>query len=273
MTAHNISRTTLLAVLVATIAALVGRSWLQVQLIQDGMQALVASDVSYLVVPPILLLLLFPLWKGEKRFIADQFRVRDLSWRLVLSAIAIGLLVRLAWWCQLIAGVSFGVYSSSDPGAILGPVFSFQCGSAGVVALGFFVMAFLVPVIEEIVHRGYVQTAFRVHGRVTSIVLSALIFMLFHRYGSWPTIFFSGLIMGAQYWLTRSLWESLISHMVINGLIQIDWRCFAGHWNPHADSTPILLPGFLALSVLLLCLAALVFALKKIATGVSQTPR
>ena len=273
MAAHTISRTTIAAVLVATIAALVGRAWLQIRLIQDGAQPLVAADISYLVVPPILILLLFPLWRSEKTFLISQFDRKKLTWKLALSAIAIGVLVRLLWWSQLIAGVSFGIYTSSDPNAIVGPTLSFQCASPTIVLLGFIVMAILVPLIEEIVHRGYFQTALRHRGAIVSVLLSALVFAIFHKLASWPFAFLAGVIFGTQYWVTRSLWSSLISHATINGLIQVDWRCLSGQWNPRADELPLLLPGVTAVLVLVSSLLLLFFLIHKMATEARNSPR
>lgn len=273
MAAQNISQRTIVAVLVATIAALVARSWLQVRLIQDGMQSLVAADLSYLVVPPILIVLLFPLWRSEKAFLLNQFSRKNFTLKLALSAIAIGVLIRLTWWSQLISGVSFGIYTSSDPNAIVGPTLSFQCASPSIVLLGFIVMAILVPLIEEIVHRGYIQTALRHRGAVVSILLSALIFAIFHKLGSWPFAFSAGIAFGAQYWVTRSLWSPLLSHATVNGLIQVDWRCLSGQWNPRADELPLLVPGVTAVFVLVSSLTLLVFLLHRMATEARNSPR
>jgi membrane protease YdiL (CAAX protease family) len=273
MAAHIFSRTTLAAVLVATLAALTGRSWLQIQLTQGGMESQVAADLSYLVVPPILVLLLFPLWRSEKIFLKNPFRRQDLSWQLVRNAIAIGILIRLLWWSQLIAGASFGIYTSPEPEAVVGPIISFQCSSPGIVILGFFVMAILVPLIEEIVNRGYIQTAFRHRGFVVAVVMSSLIFALFHRFSSWPSVFIIGLILGAQYFFTRSLWMSLISHATVNGLIQIDWRCLSVIWNPSSDGLPLLEPGAAALGVMIMSLAILAILLRRLATGTKTSPR
>lgn len=273
MVAHKISRTTLVAVVIATFAALVARAWLEVQLVQAGMQSLVAADLSYLVVPPILVLLLFPLWRTEKNFLSSQFSRKNLTWRLVLTAVAIGVLIRLMWWSQLIAGVSFGIYAHSDPDAIVGPVFSFQCASPSVVFLGFIVMAVLVPLIEEIVHRGYVQTALRHRGFAIAIAISSMVFALFHPFESWSYVFLIGIVLGTQYWFTRSLWSSLITHATINGLIQIDWRCLSGQWNPRPDDLPILLPGLTAIFVLVGSLLLLFLLLHRMATEARISPR
>lgn len=273
MAAHTISRTTLVAVLVAIFAALIARSWLQIQLTAGGMQKLVAADLSYLVVPPVLILLLFPLWRSEKAFLAKQFSRTDLTWKLALTAVAIGVLIRLLWWSQLIAGVSFGVYASSDPEAVVGPIISFQCGSPGVVLLGFLVMTMIVPLIEEIVHRGYVQTAMQHRGIVLAILTSAFVFAFFHKMTSWPFAFLAGVVLGMQYWATRSLWSSLISHAVINGLAQIDWRCMSGQWNPRQSDLPILVPGLVTTTIGIVCLTALMILLRQMFTGAPKTLR
>lgn len=273
MAAHTISRTTLVAVLVATTAALTARAWLQIHLIQGGMQSPVAADLSYLVVPPVLILLLFPLWRTEKAFLANQFRRKDLTWKLALTAIAIGVLIRLLWWSQLIAGASFGVYTSPDPDAIVGPIISFQCGSPGIVFLGLFVMAILVPLIEETINRGYVQTALRHRGFVIAVVISSIVFALFHRFSSWPSVFLAGLILGSEYFLTRSLWMSLISHATVNGLIQIDWRCLSIIWNPSSDELPLLATGTAALALMTASLLILAILLRRLATGTNESPR
>ncbi len=265
MDEHTISRTTVVAVLVATVAALFARSWLQIELLHDGMNPRLAKDLSYLVVPPILLFLLFPLWPSQKQFLRDQFRFSDLGWPLVMRAFAIGVLIRLLWWSQLIAGSSFGFYVSTDPNSIVGPVFSFQCASPEIVLVGFVVMVFLVPLIEEIINRGFIQTSLNHRRLVTAIVISSAVFTVFHQMDGWPIVFFAGLVFGMQYGVTQSLWSSLVTHATVNGLIQIDWLCLSGHWNPIASDRPVLLPGILAITVFTTCLLALITLLFKMA--------
>ncbi len=273
MAVQQISRTTIVALLVATTAALVARSWLQIKLLQDGMPQPVAADISYLVVPAVLILLLFPLWRNEKSFLKDQFRAEDLTVQLALQALAVGLLIRILWWCQLVADVSFGITSSAEADAIVGPVFVFQCASPGVVFLGFLVMTVLVPIIEEITHRGYIQTALHHRGGFIAVLISALAFAVFHKLTSWPFAFFAGIVFGVQYWATRSLWSSLISHATINGLIQLDWRCLNGQWNPQSADLPLLLPGITAVLTFVVCLTVLVRLLLVMLTGAASTPR
>lgn len=273
MTARRIPTRTLVAVLLATIAGLVARTVIQGQFTKAGISPDIAADVSYLIVPVVLALLLFPLWRTERSFLAKQFHRADLSYRVVVNAIVIGFIMRFIWWSQLIAGVSFGIYYSADPDAIVGPVFSFRCAAPDILVLGFVVMAILVPVIEEVVHRGYFLTAFRQRGFFVSILISALIFAVLHRVASLPYVFLAGLVLGTQYWITRSLWSSVLTHATMNGLVQIDWRCMSGQWNPQAADIPVVIPGVLALVTLAGCLLTLYVLLRKMATGAHETPR
>ena len=273
MVVKQISRTTLVAVVIATVAALIARSWLQLQLIHDGMNSALAADVSYLVVPPILVMLLFPLWRSERAFLCAQFRRKDATFTLVLNAIAIGVLIRLCWWAQLIAGVSLGIYQSDDPTALVGPTFSFQCASPAIVALGFLVVAVLTPVIEETVHRAYILTALRRRGSLVAILVSALIFAVCHRQSSWAFAIFAGIIFGVQYWSTKALWASIISHATVNAMSLIDWRCLRGSWNPPTSEIPIVVPAAAALLVLTGGIVAIVVLLRKNVTEAKLSPR
>ena len=268
----TISRTTLIAVLVAMTAALVARSVLQVQLLNDGVQRYLAADISYLLVPVVMACLLFPLWRTERPFLAAQFQLSDLSGRIVVRALTIGLLIRIIWWCQLVAGTSFGIYQSTESAAVVGPVFSFQCAAPAVVALGVLVMAVLTPAIEETVYRGYVLSALQRRGFLVSVIVSALVFAVFHRLGSWPFAFFAGLVLGTQYWSAESLWPSLITHATVNGLILIDWRCLSGQWNPRLEDLPVLQPGLTAMVIGIASLGVLFVMLRKMATG-AHRPR
>lgn len=273
MTEHRITARTLLAILVATFAGLVARELIRVRLIAADFSPQLSANLSYLVVPVVLMLVLFPLWDSEKTYLAAQFRRAHISWRIALSAIAIGLLMRLTWWCQAVAGISFGYYQdvSSPPTNVV--VFSFECPAPAAVLLGLVVMTLLVPIIEEVTHRAYVMGALARYGAAVSVSFSALIFMLLHKFAGWPFVFLAGLILGAQYWCTRSLWSSIISHATLNGLIQFDWYCLNTRWNPASSELPLWPTGLSASAVLILCVAMIVLLLRKLATGAHDAPR
>lgn len=244
-------------------AALIFRAWLQIALLEAGFRRDLAADLSYLLVPPVLLFLLFPVWRQQSVFIAKLFERRAVTVRLIFRAIAIGCLLRLAAWSELIAGVSFGWYRNPDSTAIIGPIFTFDCPAPHAVLLGIVVMVILVPVVEETIHRGLLQTWLYKRGAVFAIAVSSLTFMLVHRPSSWAFVFVAGIVFGIQYWQTASLWSSVITHSTINGLIQLDWRCIRGHWNPPATDTPLWSSGIVSLCLLLLALLSIGFLLGK----------
>ncbi|MGI9263905.1 MAG: hypothetical protein ACR2QU_03180, partial [Gammaproteobacteria bacterium] len=159
MNARAPAITHFLAVILALTAALFARAYLQIILRAEGYEKLYAADLSYLVVPPVLALLLLPVLKQKRYEIRRQFAIERISSRLVLGAVALGALLRLAWWTQLVAGISFGVYRNTNSSAIAGPAFELQCPPPLVFATGIMVMAFLVPIIEEVIHRGLIQSA------------------------------------------------------------------------------------------------------------------
>ena len=273
MTATQPARINVVAVILATTAALFGRSWLQIELLASGVPKDYAADLSYLVVPPVLLILLAPVLYQDKAFIARQFRLTGLTARAILSAITIGILARAIWWSQLFAGISFGFYRNDDPSAIEGPLFALHCSPPQVVALGFLVMAVTVPIIEEVTHRSYIQTAFRRRGTVIAIFLSASVFAIFHRFSTWPFAFFAGLIFGVQYWRSGTLWPSLISHATVNALVQVDWRCLQGYWNPPPSRLPLWTVGGTSLLFLTTAMLTIVYLLRGKSTGALDAPR
>ena len=271
MAAHPPVRTKLIAVITATAAALFLRAWIQLRLLSAGFQDDFAADLSYLVVPPVLLVLLFPLWRHNGAFITRLYRSDGLNMRVALIAIALGCLLRLAAWCELIAGVSFGWYRNIEAAAIIGPTFAFNCPTPSAVALGIVVMVVLVPIIEETINRGLIQTWLSNKGAVVAISVSALIFMLSHRPSSWGFAFAAGVVFGIQYWRTGTLWPSLVTHATINGVIQLDWRCLQGHWNPPAAEIPKWGPGIASLLGLMLAAVLIGWLLRK-KTGVCEHP-
>lgn len=258
--------------ILALSAALFTRSWLQVELRASDMDKLYAADLSYLVVPPILLLLLLPVLRANRAGLRRQLDIANIRVGLVLSAIGLGALLRLAWWCQLAAGISIGVYSNGGPYTTGGPVFNFQCPPAYVIATGVIVMAMLVPVIEEIVHRGLVQSALYRYGPTVAILGGAAVFTVFHPPGSWGFVFSAGVMLGMQYRMTKSLWSSLISHATINALIQLDWRCLRGQWNPPATEIPLFESFAVALLLFFVCIGSIVAILVRMHRG-DMSPR
>lgn len=261
-----------IATLLILVAALLARSWLRSTLLQHGFTHNVAADLSYLVVPPLLALFLTPILRSRPGLLRALFRFDGLSLKLVLTAIMIGLLLRIAWWSQLFAGVALGMFGDTNAAQPLPPTFAFECPAAAALLLGLVVTMILVPIVEEIVNRGLLQSFLSHRGPLLAIPAAACIFALTHRSASWAFVFGAGLVLGVLFWKTQTLWLSLVTHASFNGLALFDWRCMQGQWNPPATSLPlwqVAVPGLVTLTVAIISIA---FLLHKKIPGRTRLP-
>ncbi len=254
------------------LAALLVRAWLQTLLSQRGMDPAVAKDLSYLAVPAILVLLLWPALRRNAAVLRELFDRRSLSPRMIIYGLLLGVLLRVAYWAQLIAGVALGLYR--DPGVIgaLRPEFGFVCPTLPVLILGMVVMVILTPIVEEFVHRGLIQTCLNPHGPVVAIGTSALLFMLVHRLSTWGFALAAGIVFGILFWKTRTLWLPLLAHGAVNAMTVLDWRCLRGRWNPPAEHLPIVSVAVASLAVLAACVSAIAYLLWKKMPGSTRPP-
>lgn len=264
---------TVIAIILVLVFALFVRAYIQLELRALDFEVGYAKDLSYLAVSPIFVLMLLPLVRDHEEFWSRVLDRNRLTVRLVLSAVALGVVMRILWWSQLIARVSFGLTRNHDPTAVVGPEFSFACPQPQVIGLGLLVMALLVPVVEEFLDRGVLQSAFVHKGKPTAILVSAVIFTAFHTPSSYAFVFVMGVVLGLQFWNTQTLWASMITHGSYNGLIQFDWRCLRGTWNPTAEQLPVIVPGSIAITVLIAATACALWLLKCYDAGASPTPR
>lgn len=267
MTQPRTIRAPIVAIIIFLVAALFARSFLQLKLQGLGYNIIFAKDLSYLVVPPILAVLMYPIFKQHWKFLRSLYQPKHLTLRLVIAAVAVGILMRIAWWSQLIIRISFGFMPDADPLPIAGPSFSFGCPPAHIILLGIFVMAVLVPIIEEVIDRGLIQSSFAHRGRTQAVLISALIFTVFHPPANFVTTYIAGVILGIQFWNSGTLWFSTITHATYNGLVQLDWRCVTGNWNPPATDLPLYLPGIISMGGLILSLVGIILMIRRHRVG------
>jgi membrane protease YdiL (CAAX protease family) len=236
------------------VVALFARSYFQLELIEGGKAPELAKNLSYLIVPPILLVLLFPVLRQQRDFLARRFKLSGLTWKIVGTAVLAGLLLRTADWGRLIALIGLGVYRNDDPNALVGPIFTFSCPSNSTIFLHLFVMSFLTPVIEEVINRGLFLYSLIGKGRLIAIVASSVLFAVTHSPNAMPAAFVSGLFFAVFALGTTTLWAPIIAHATYNGMIVLDWMCLNGTWNPHPSSASLTAVGAAALSVVALSL-------------------
>ena len=258
MAAPQVSGKSLALVLVATITMLFFRSWLQLTLVARGMATGLAENLSYLAAFPILLVLVAPLWRTDRAFVAAQYRLADLTLRTVTTGIALGVLIRIAWWAHVIAGGAFGLHGGTNPDSVATLEISFGCRSWPTLLTGVLVFGLIVPAIEEIVHRGYAISWLRKFGPPVAVILSSLVFMLFHMYSTWSTVFVIGLVFAVVYWRTNSLWVVTFAHGAYNTMAQIDWGCVTGRWVVAPDQIPLLRTGIPALVLMAIASIAII---------------
>jgi membrane protease YdiL (CAAX protease family) len=205
-------------------------------------------------------------------FLRALFRTGALSLRLVLIAVTLGLLLRVAWWSHLLAGVALGFYADGEVLQTLQPKFAYECPAASAMLLGLAVTMVLVPMVEETINRGLLQSSLSHRGPLFAIPVAALIFAVTHRSTSWAFVFGAGLVLGVLFWKTQTLWLSLATHASFNGLALLDWRCLQGQWNPPATLLPlwnVAMPGLVALA---LAIVGIVFLMHKKIPGSTGLP-
>lgn len=83
------------------------------------------------------------------------------------------------------------------------------------------ILVFITPVAEELFFRGYLYTTLRSRwGKKECIVLSGLIFSLFHFYRiQFLPVFVAGCLLAWLYERSKSILSSMGAHAVVNGIV------------------------------------------------------
>jgi membrane protease YdiL (CAAX protease family) len=258
-TGRPVFRVSILAVMLFQVCALFARSALELFLVNNGSDRAVANDLSYLVVPLILSALLYPYLHQHRHALASLFRPCQLTLRLCCLSLLLGVSMRVTYWAILTVLIWLGLMKNDDPGATAGPVLGFDCPPLPVLALSFFVVALLVPIVEEVINRGLLLHALLRKGAVVSVGLSACLFAVAHRTDTYLVAFVAGLFFGAQVLNSRTLWAPLLAHAAYNASATFHWDCLQIIWNPpEADTalmavTPVAAPTAI-LGILICCL-------------------
>ena len=96
------------------------QAYLKLQLHDRGIAAAHAYNLTYFVVPLVTLPPLVFILRNQLGAISRILDPRALDLRLITTAIVLGILLRIAFWSQLIARVSFGIGTDKSAGATLG---------------------------------------------------------------------------------------------------------------------------------------------------------
>jgi membrane protease YdiL (CAAX protease family) len=260
------------AIVIIEVAALIARAFLDVRLPDNGEPKPLAQDLSYLVVPPIMIVLMFPILRQHGVFLLSLLRRQDLTVRLIMMSVLIGLTLRITYWGGLISLISFRVLRNADPNAVVGPEFSFSCPEPAVMALSFVVLAFLTPIIEEVTNRGLILPALLHRGRFPAVVISSVLFALMHDSQAITLIFVMGVFLGIQMINMKTLWAPMLTHATYNALTILDWDCLQGKWNPIEATPAITGTGLIALSLAIASFSLSICLVVRKSTGVPVHP-
>ena len=248
-------KASIIVVLLFLVCAQFIRSYAVLKFQDSGMSPLFAKDLSWLLVPTIMGILTAPILRDNWPALRSQFQLKSLTGRLIFASIALGVVLRLAQWGGKITLVNFRLVTSPDPDAIIGPLFAFNCPSASTLALTILVSVFLTPILEEIIHRGFLFHPLLRRGRVIAIAGSALLFGIFHLPQTIPSATIVGIFLAIQHLNSRTLWACTITHATYNAIVIFDWYCVNTIWNPDRITQSTAAVGVLSFALLIVALA------------------
>jgi membrane protease YdiL (CAAX protease family) len=257
---------TIFAILLVEAFVLVLRAMWEVRLLRDGHDPAFAGDVSYLVVPPLLALMLTPVLRQHRDVLARLFDPRRITFGVALSGFAVGALSRLAWWCMVILRGAAGADVAGRPGEF---AVDWACPSPAPLLLALLIWICLVPVVEETLARGLIQGLLEYRGRNFAIAASAVLFALYHVPGTIPMALLMGIVFAFLRANSGNLWPGIAAHAAYDGMTIADWRCLHMHWQPGAGGPRLLTLAVPALGALVLLTAAIV----SLVAGVRPGPR
>lgn len=247
-------RVSVLAIVLFQITALIVRAMLERSLIGDGFTEAVAKDISFLIVPPLLIVLMYPYLQRCKESLQTLFRRSGLTWRVVILAVVLGIVFRIFRWAAATILIWTGVQENEDPGALIGPLVGFACPPLPILLLSLLVMSLATPIVEEVVHRGFIFHALLRRGSVFAVLASSALFAALHHPDNYFITFLVGIYLAVQVWNFRTLYAPIITHATYNAAAILDWDCFQIIWNPPASDPLLQVLGAIAVPTAVSCL-------------------
>ncbi|MEQ9564730.1 MAG: CPBP family intramembrane glutamic endopeptidase, partial [Pseudomonadales bacterium] len=227
---------------------------------------------SYLVVPPLLLILFFPILKDHAHLIRNLYDTTRVTKRLVVIAIVLGVAL---FGISVASNVAMSAYEISirDNSPLgIGLASSWSCTNVWYLILGIAISALLIPVIEEVINRGFLLNYFMPRGKWLAILLSSLLFALFHKPQTIVLAFLFGIFLAHLTLNSGSLLPATIAHSIHNLLVQFDSGCLTLTWLSSNTLPDVVRHGRLAAlsCFLLFCLATILVSRK--VTGTRTVP-
>lgn len=232
-TAKPLIRASIVVIMLFQVAALFSRQYLNRDLVGSGYDATVAKHLSYLVVPIISLVLMWPILSENKGPLRQLLRLPKTWPKMFLAAIGLGFALRIAWWSGVFSLTSLGILETAQPGQAIDLSYYFACPPFNVLILTVIVMAVLTPLTEEIISRGLIFGTMTHRDPRLAVVVSAALFAILHQPSGIPIAFVFGVFAAVQLIHYRYLWAPIITHGTYNLLITLDWDCLHATWLPE----------------------------------------
>jgi len=236
-------RASIIVIMLFQVAALFIRSYLEIELVESGIDTKVAKHLSYFVVPVILLVLMWPIVLQNKDPLRRLLRLPTSWQKIIPAAIGLGVSLRLVWWSGVLTMTAFGWLDTAPPGQEIYLAYYFACPPIYVLILTVSVMSILTPIQEEIVNRGFILGSLSHKDPRYAVVLSAVLFAILHKPSGIPDAFVFGLFAGVQLLNYQTLWAPIIAHGTYNLLHTLDWACLHVTWLPEDPTTSTILFG------------------------------
>ncbi len=225
--------------LVANVCALFARAWLELRLQAIGLGQRDAVNLSFLIVPPILFMLLWPVIREHGTVIRDRLRPARLNGAVIARGIALGFLLRLAYWAVLTAWVILRLPLLADGNANPPGYLGYNCPPGASLLLQIVALVITAPIIEEIINRGWILHWLLRYGQTPAIILSALLFAIYHVPATLLMAFCFGIFAAKSALNSGQLWTAVFAHMTFNGLQILDWICLRIVWIPVGQTVPL----------------------------------
>ena len=238
-------------------------SWLR----NNGSDPGFAKDLSYLVVPPFLLLLMLPYLRLCKKHLIALLRPSACTLGLVLVSICIGAAMRAAYWAGITACAALGVIQGDASSAVGAPFIELLRPVTSLVILSFFVTAILIPATEELVNRGLILQALLNRGAPVAVIFSAVIFAVMHSPQTYIMSFLGGIVLGVQALKFRTLWAPLVTHATFNTIVIIEQKFVHFVWNPAYPDLRLALIGLVLAAIAITVILVLLIPIRRNAAG------
>lgn len=213
-------------------SALIIRSFVDVNMVEAGIDAPAARHLSALIGFAVLFIFMWPLMNKAWPAIRQLFRRPETWSRMVLASVMLGFVL---WLSQMLVLVAIAPLQWIGDGPYkwpTAPIFEVACSNPANLLLALPVMSMLTPLVEEIINRGLFLGTLLPRGRLIAIMGSALLFTVFHVPGGMASAFIFGIFAAIQMLHYRTLWAVVITHGTGNLFVEIHRNCVDGYWLP-----------------------------------------